>query len=583
MLLTCSPSTRLVRRLSALARLVVLSGVALLATPFAAPALAQAPDAPRYRAFWVDTFNTRLNSAADVTTVVTRARQAHANSLFVQVRRRGDAWYLNSLEGLPDGVAIDRDFDPLAEVIAQAHAVNIEVHAFVVVGAVWSSLTPPTNPQHVFNRHGVNPATGRPFEGRENWLTRTLLPDGTSTSVGGHRFGSDFWIDLGHPEAAAYSLDVLLHLVDNYDIDGLHLDRIRYPEISTSGQTPGTGAAVGYNAVSLERYARRYGVEGTVPAAGDPQWNAWRRAQVTAFVTRLYLEIAAIKPRVKLSAALIANGNAPTSDAAWDDSEASWRVFQDWKHWLRSGILDLAVPMVYRTHHTTSGRESFEQWSDFTASVRASRHTMIGLGAYLNSLEGTLAQTRRALASGTNDGVALFSMGANNAPVLGNPYSVPEGRDTPLRAFDDLVTGFTLGRAGNGQWLENPATFTVGAFALDVPVPAMPWKDASDRGHLRGLIRTTGGVPVDSASITIAMVSGSSIDTTSDGNGFYGAVDLAAGTYRVTVTPVGSGALRSQCTVDVRAGEVATLDLDVPDGGVVATCATAPSGTQRRR
>src|SRR5688500_6761489 len=49
-----------------------------------------------YRAFWVDTFNTNLNNHTDVLNVVNNAKAAKANAIFVQVRRRGDSWYLNS-------------------------------------------------------------------------------------------------------------------------------------------------------------------------------------------------------------------------------------------------------------------------------------------------------------------------------------------------------------------------------------------------------------------------------------------------------------------------------------------------------
>ena len=51
-----------------------------------------------YRAFWVDTFNTLLDNHAQVLDTITRAKQAKANAIFVQVRRRGDSWYINSLE-----------------------------------------------------------------------------------------------------------------------------------------------------------------------------------------------------------------------------------------------------------------------------------------------------------------------------------------------------------------------------------------------------------------------------------------------------------------------------------------------------
>ncbi|MBK8316033.1 MAG: family 10 glycosylhydrolase [Acidobacteria bacterium] len=143
------------------------------------------------------------------------------------------------------------------------------------------------------------------YEGRDNWLTRTLLPDSGSTiSFNGQRFSGEFWIDLGHPDAAIYTVAVLMHLVRNYDLDGLHLDRIRYPELSGSAAS---GASIGYNQTSVERFNKRYGIiAGTQPAQNDPRWNQWRRDQVTNVVRRIYLNAMAAKPKLKISAALIA-------------------------------------------------------------------------------------------------------------------------------------------------------------------------------------------------------------------------------------------------------------------------------------
>ena len=174
----------------------------------AAAVLLLAADSPvaaqgEYRGFWVDTFNTTLNNHSDVVAVVTNAKASKANALFVQVRRRGDAWYLQSLEPPPDFVPIAPGFDPLQDMINEAHANGIEVHAFVIMSAIWNknpnfapgpTLGPPTNPNHVFNLHGgYDSATQRIVPGPENWLTRTLLPDGAGgISFQGHRFGNDF-------------------------------------------------------------------------------------------------------------------------------------------------------------------------------------------------------------------------------------------------------------------------------------------------------------------------------------------------------------------------------------------------------
>ena len=189
----------------------------------------------------------------------------HANVLLAQVRRRGDAWYLKALEPPPDGVPIEPNFDPLEDLIGTAHAGGLAVHAFVIAGAVWnrdpaSNTGRPSSAMHVFNRHGGYDTASRTIAaGAGNWLTRTLVTDGSGdVSYQGHRIGSDFWIDPGHPGAAAYTVAVLTHLVRAYDIDGLHLDRIRYPEIAVSGQTMQSGASIGYNPTSVARFDRRY-------------------------------------------------------------------------------------------------------------------------------------------------------------------------------------------------------------------------------------------------------------------------------------------------------------------------------------
>jgi uncharacterized lipoprotein YddW (UPF0748 family) len=169
----------------------------LMLLVISAPGAIKAQPRTEYRAFWVDTFNTNLNNHTDVVTVVNNAKAANANAIFVQVRRRGDSWYLNSLEPLGDRVPIQPGFDPLQDVINVAHAEGIEVHAFVIMSAIWGrapNLFPPENPNHAFNLHGgFNAATNTIVPGPNNWLTRTLLPDsGTAIAYQGHRFGSDF-------------------------------------------------------------------------------------------------------------------------------------------------------------------------------------------------------------------------------------------------------------------------------------------------------------------------------------------------------------------------------------------------------
>jgi uncharacterized lipoprotein YddW (UPF0748 family) len=564
------------RRLCAIACAVLLS----LLWPGAARAQEQT-QRTEYRAFWVDTFNTPLNNHNDVLAVVNNAKASKANAIFAQVRRRGDAWYLNSLEPKPDFTPIAAGFDPLQDLIDTAHAEGIEVHAFVIMGAVWNknpnfapsaTLGPPTNPNHVFNLHGgYNPATQRIEAGPNNWLTRTLLADGTpggAISFQGHRIGSDFWLDFGHPEAAAYTVDVLTHLVRHYQIDGLHLDRIRYPELGVAGQTPTTGANIGYNTTSVERFQRHRGiaVSSPAPAPGDAAWAQWRRDQVTNLVRRVYLNAIAVKPQIKVSGALIAFGGGPASEAQWVNAEAYWRVYQDWRAWTEEGVLDIAIPMNYKRENIAAQAAQYDSWNEWLKNHQYNRAGLIGPGPFLNSIEGTLRQTRRALAPSSNGnsaaGVIFFSMATSNIAVTANPHSIPAGQNTPARPFAEFASGLTTGKSVNGLTLyEDPAINPTPIFAAPANVPVFSWKVAPTVGHLMGFARRGDSTALDTAAVTITNLdTNAARPTATDGGGFYGGVDLAPGRYLVRAV-LGSDTVYS-CEATVRAGEVTTADLN---------------------
>ncbi|HEY6401147.1 MAG TPA: family 10 glycosylhydrolase [Blastocatellia bacterium] len=569
-------------------RIVFLSIWVLISASFAS-----AQSVNQYRAFWVDTFNSTLNNHNDVVAIVNNARAVNANAIFAQVRRRGDSWYLNSLEPAPDFIPIAAGFDPLQDLIAEAHANGIEVHAFVIIGAVWNknpnfapsaTLGPPTNPNHVFNLHGgYNPATQQIVQGPNNWLWGTLLPDGANNiSFQGHRFGAEFWLDLGHPDAAAYTAEVLQHLVINYDIDGLHLDRIRYPEISISGQTPSTGTNIGYNETSVARFQMRHGIPAgsPPPAQNDPLWNQWRRDQVGNLVRRVYLNAIAVKPHLKLSAALIVFGGGPTTEAGWNSAEAYWRVYQDWRAWTQEGILDIAMPMNYKSDHTASQIPLYDRWNEWAKNHQYNRSVVIGNAVYLNAIEGSLRQARRALApssAGNNAlGVILYSMATTNAAVTGNPFSMPAGQNTPVRPFADFAAGLTTGRSANGATLyEDPAANPTPVFSLPATIPALAWKASPMVGHLMGFAKRPDGRPLDTATVTIENLDTHAIRSgATDGGGFYGGVDLTPGRYLVKAE-LGADILYS-CAATVTAGTVVVADLSVENVAPASTATVSP-------
>ena len=559
-----------------------------------------------YRGFWVDTFNTTLNNHADIVAVVNNAKAAKANAIFAQVRRRGDAWYLNSLEPKPDFTPIPAGFDPLADLIATAHAEGIEVHAFVIMSAVWSknpqfapsaTLGPPISDDHVFNKHGWNKLTNSMRTGSDNWLTKSLAPFPTGVTFDGQRYGSDFWIDFGHPDAAAYTVDVLMRLVNHYDIDGIHLDRIRYPEFTpAAGQptlTPANGANVGYNSTSVARFNLRHNRTGN-PVQSDNLWKQWRRDQVTNVVRRVYLNAIAAKPQLKLSGAFIATGNGPICNpgqnckAIWESSiraEAYWRMYQDWRAWTEEGIIDIAIPMNYKREHITGTGSQvlmYDEWNEWTKNQRYNRSTMVGIGNFINGVEGNVRQVRRALAPSAQgnraDGLTFFSMATSNVNVTANPWSVPPGQNTPTRPFSDFALSLTMGRSGATLFEPNAnAPGYEAIFAQPATIPIHPWKAAPTKGHLKGFARRADESALDTATVTITKLDSNVAPRTgaTDGGGFYGGVDLEPGDYLVRAE-LGADVVYS-CVANVAAGLVTTADLGPETVAPVTTLSSTPS------
>ena len=85
--------------------------------------------AGEFRGLYVDAFHPGFKTCQQVTQMVTAAKAANVNALIVQVRKRGDAYYGSKIE--PKASDIAADYDPLEDIITQAHAQGIEVHAWL--------------------------------------------------------------------------------------------------------------------------------------------------------------------------------------------------------------------------------------------------------------------------------------------------------------------------------------------------------------------------------------------------------------------------------------------------------------------
>ena len=390
-------------------RVLPLLALAML-VPGAAPF--QAQSTPEVRALWVTRGS--LTSPASIAALVRSARSSGFNTLLVQVRGRGDAYFAGGLEPRAALLAAARpDFDPLHTVIAQAHAEGLRVHAWVNVNLVASANGLPAGRDHVIYRH-------------PEWL---MVPRALSVELA--RAGSRSPVFLGRlarwtraspeveglftspilPEAAAHTVAVIDDLVARYPVDGLHLDYARYP-----------GPDFDYSLGSLRAFREDLG-----PALSEAdrrrfdsrsvsdlialtdlypdRWAGFRRSRLNALVMRIRTAAKDRRPGIILSAAVFP-----------DAAEAASRRFQDWRFWVENRWLDVVCPMAY-----TSDRGVFDAQITSARMVAGTRPLWAGIGAYRLTASRTIENIETARRLGAS-GVILFSYDSLVQP--------PRGADT---------------------------------------------------------------------------------------------------------------------------------------------------------
>ncbi|MGB3904254.1 MAG: family 10 glycosylhydrolase [Anaerolineae bacterium] len=375
--------------------------------------LDQSPPVPtptvEARALWVPRWS--YSSEADVKAIVDKAGQANFNIIFFQVRGQADAYYQSQYEPWADRLSgtlgQDPGWDPLATAIEEAHAAGLELHAYVNVYTVWLGTTPPpgdTIPQHMYHR--FNDLYGN------EWVQ--WHQNGTPMELN----SSYLTASPGHPAVSEHIIAACRDILQNYDVDGLHLDYIRYSSPYYS-----------HDPVSEQRFQ----------AVQPVEWADWQRAQITEVVSRLYDEVMQLRP------------DASVSVAAWPVYQDKWGwvsyggikydgydgYYQDSRGWLQLGKMDALAPMLYGAA-VQDHLDRFQILTQDFVNESHGRHIYAGIHAGYDSFSEIQTRIDIARQAGAQ-GQAIFA------------YSLIESND---------------------YWDE----FRTGPYAEPATVPPMPWK-----------------------------------------------------------------------------------------------------------
>jgi uncharacterized lipoprotein YddW (UPF0748 family) len=393
-----------------LAALATALCAAILGTPAfdgGVRAPATPAEAVEIRALWVT--RASLTTPASIASLVRTARAQGFNTLLVQVRGRGDAYYASDLEPRPADLARQpASFDPLASVLAAARATGIRVHAWVSLNLISSAVDLPASPDHLVYRH-------------PDWLMvpRAIAQDLAKLDPGNPAYvgkiarwtrGESEAVEGLYstpllPEAVAYTARVVGDLARRYELDGVHLDYARYPNQQfdysrfaiaefRADVRPRLGAAArrdldAQEATDLFAYPDHFPAE----------WKSFRRARMTSLVARVRQAVTSARNGVMVTSAVF-----PDPQDAFDDR------MQDWRAWLDAGLVDAVAPMAY-----TQEPARFAEQIAAARDVAGGRAVWAGIGAYRLTPAQTVENIQAARRLGAA-GFVLFSYDSLTGP-----------------------------------------------------------------------------------------------------------------------------------------------------------------------
>lgn len=237
------------------------------------------------------------------------------NAVFVQLRGAADAIYPSNLvpwnRVLTGTQGVNPGYDPLAFMIEEVHKRGMEFHAwFNPFRANTTTNTSSLAANHVIKQH-------------PEWIVTAK---------------SQMYINPGIPEARQHIIDVIMEVVNNYDIDGVHLDDYFYP----------------YNATfNDDATYKKY--KGSFTNKED-----WRRGNINSFVQELGQAIKQSKSSVEYGISPFGvwrniakdptGSNTNAGVTAYDDTYADVRT------WIKKGYVDYVAPQIYWSMSLTAAK-----------------------------------------------------------------------------------------------------------------------------------------------------------------------------------------------------------------------------------
>ncbi|GGN95542.1 family 10 glycosylhydrolase [Saccharibacillus kuerlensis] len=268
------------------------------------------------------------------------------NAVFVQVRPSADALYKSKLvpwsSVLTGTQGKDPGYDPLPFMIEEAHKRGMEFHAwFNPFRASTGSSTTGLASNHIAKAH-------------PEWIVN---------------FDGKLYINPGIPAARQSVINEIMEVVNNYDIDGVHLDDYFYPYGESSSKKFGDDATF-----------KQYNTTASTNK-GD-----WRRGNINSFIQSLGKSIDAVKPGVSYGVSPFGVWRNASADPLGSNTRASVTAYDttyaDARTWIKNEWIDYVVPQIYWSNASTAVnyKTLVDWWADTVRGTNVDLY--IGEAAY---------------------------------------------------------------------------------------------------------------------------------------------------------------------------------------------------------
>lgn len=278
-----------------------------------------------------------LTDATVLTQAVDELRQLNFNTLYPTVWNWGTTLYPSTVMQR----AIGRDMDLRAEDIGLTGRNMLS--EIVTAGRKQGMTVIPW-----FEFGFMTPSYSELARQRPEWLTKRQ--DGSVVWMEG--IHPRVWLNPFKPEVQQFIQDLVLEIVEKYDVDGIQFD-----------DHFGLPIDFGYDEFTLALYKQENPNKSMPPAPNDPDWVRWRANKITKFLETMFRAIKQRKSQVIVS---LSPNPYPFAYS---------QHLQDWVTWERQGLIEELVVQIYR-----NDLKSFVEALQHPSIQDARKHIPTGVG-----------------------------------------------------------------------------------------------------------------------------------------------------------------------------------------------------------